>query len=396
MRTPKITVAILLAMMLIASACSASEVQVTRVVEIVVTMEVPVEIRHEVVVTREVEVPVEVVRKVEVTREVISEIIREMEVTREILVTVEVTPTPTPIPSYTPTPTVDVRDVDYVRDVEVPTDFVDEAANIAVAYCDDRTFSASIPVLRHFDNRSIGGWQFYGFDAGTDECRADVLAAMAVRSKLMSLMFTRYIAEADGFLQCYDRYNSYSPKELRQKCPYLEELYPARHLPEYDREKLIVMFEDQPPEYPLDYLLTQDELWARGQIWRSLIRYFHFHCMRKAEEAQGRVLLLFDRVAYIGTLPNAIEDDGFSSDLILPGRGWGGDGPGVGLCSAYDIKIRAEYVMWEYYDVIYFGYLATGVPPAGYGRIAGSVNFTEDLATMRANPPEIPNRFAAD
>ena len=51
--------------------------------------------------------------------------------------------------------------------------------------------------------------------------------------------------------------------------------------------------------------------------------------------------------------------------------------------------------MWEYYDVIYFGYLATGVPPAGYGRITGSVDFTEDLAAMRANPPEMPNRFAA-
>ena len=259
MRTPGITVAILVAVMLIASACSATEVEVTRVVEIEVTREVPVEVVREVEVTREVEVLSEVVREVEVTREV--------EVIQVVTQVVEVTPTPTPIPSATPTPlpsptpTVDIWDVDYVRDIEVPADFVEETTNIAVAYCDDRTFSASQVVLNHFVRGVTGyGWQFYGFDAGTDECRADVLAAMAVRSKRMSLMFRRYIAEADGFLQCYSRHYMSSQKRLQQECHYFEELFPARHLPEYDREMLIVVFEDQPPEYPLDYLLTPDEV----------------------------------------------------------------------------------------------------------------------------------------
>lgn len=363
-------------------------------------VEVPVQITRE--------VTVEVIRKVpvEVTREVLVEIevtvLVEVEVTREIPVTVEVVPTPTPIPSATPTPSptptpaVDVRDVDYVRDIEVPADFVEEATNIAVAYCDGRTYSADTLVLNHFGRQTVGGWHTYGFVAETDDCRSDVLAAMAVRSKLMSLAFRRYIAEADGYLQCYDKHYTASPERLKRECPYFEEMFPARHLPGYDREKLIVMFEDQPPEYPLDYLLTEDELWARSQIWRSLVRFFHFHCIRKAASAQGRTLILFDRDSYIGYLPNLGIVD---ADIILPHlRGWGYDGPGVGLCSAYDIKVRAEYAMWERYDVTYFGYLANGVP-AGYEREPGSADFYEakgDLAGMRANPPEMPNRFAAE
>ena len=212
----------------------------------------------------------------------------------------------------------------------------------------------------------------------------------------MSLAFDRYIAEADGYLQCYDRNISYSPKTQREKCPYWKELFPARHSPEYDREELIVAFEDQPPDYPLVYLLTENELWARSQIWKSLIRYFHYHCMNRAASAQKRTLILFDQHSYIGYLPNLGI---VASDLLLPGRGWGDDGPGVGLCSAYDIKVRAEHAMWERYDVTYFGYLATGVNLAGYGREPGSADFYKaddgDLAHLRANPPEMPNRFAA-
>ena len=98
------TVVILLAMMLSAFACSASEIKVTRVVELEVTreIEVPVEVIREVEVTREIEVirevevevadEVEPPIKVEVTREieVPVEVIREVEVTREIEVNREV------------------------------------------------------------------------------------------------------------------------------------------------------------------------------------------------------------------------------------------------------------------------------------------------------------------
>ena len=71
-----------------------------------------------------------------------------------------------------------------------------------------------------------------------------------------------------------------------------------------------------------------------------------------------------------------------------------GYGPNVGLCSAYDIKTRAEYEMWQY-DLIYFGYLATGLLPDNPEIPPGSNDFTRDLAAMRSNPPETPNRFAA-
>ena len=304
--------------------------------------------------------------------------------------------TPIPTPTNTPVPTPDVRDVDHVGDIEVPADFVEEATNIAVAYCDGRPYSADTLVLNHFGRQTVGGWHTYGFDAGSDDCRPDVLAAMAVRSKLMSLVFRRYIGEADGYLQCYDWHYTASSERLKRECPHFEELFPARHLPEYDREMLIVVFEDQLPEYPLDHLLTGDELWARSQIWRSLIRFFHYKCMDRAASAQGRTLVLFDRDRYIGYLPNLGIVD---ADIILPHlRGWGEDGPSVGLCSAYDIKVRAEHVMWERYDVHYFGYLANRVP-AEYGREPGSVAFYEsdgDLANLRANPPEMPNRFAAE
>ncbi len=312
--------------------------------------------------------------------------------TREIPVTVEVTPTPTPIPSATPTPlptptpTVDVRNVDYVRDIEIPAEFVNEATNVAAAYCEGRTFSVSHEVNNHL------GRFFFGFKAGTDECRADVLAAMAVRSKQMRETHIRYIFKGNKFRECYSdaQYNSIN-SQGEEGCGFVE-LYPARHLPEYDRERLIVTFEDQPPAYPFDYLLTQDELWARNQIWRSLIRYFHIACMHNAESTQGRVFY-FDGSTYIGHLPNSIES-WFHLGYTLPAAYWGTDGPDVGLCSAYDIKTRAEYEMWDY-DLTYFGHLAIGVPNADGDPKPGSLNFAADLRQMRANPPEMPNRFAA-
>ena len=45
--------------------------------------------------------------------------------------------------------------------------------------------------------------------------------------------------------------------------------------------------------------------------------------MRRAEEAQGRVIISFDRGAYIGYLTSPMQDHGFLGDLILPGLGWG-------------------------------------------------------------------------
>ncbi len=374
---------ILTALMLGAFACSASEAESARIVEIQITREV--EVTREVEATREIKVPVKVTR--EVTREI--EVTREVEVTREIPVTVEVTSTPTPIPSATPiplptsTPTVDVRDVDYVRDIEIPEDFVMEAVDVAAAYCDNRTFSVSREVNEHFDG-------FFSIEAGTDECRPAALAAMAVRSKQIREAYTRYVFQGNKMNECYYDFVNYSGRHWPQECD-LVDLYPARHSPDYDREKLIVMFEDQPPEYPFDYLLTQDELWARDQIWRSLIRYFHFQCMRRAESEQGRVFY-FDSYTYIGHLPNSIES-WFHFGLTLPPYYWGTDGPDVGLCSSFDIKTRAEYEMWEY-DRTYFGYLATG--RLLYNADTGSLNFDSDLAAMRADPPEMPNRFAVD
>lgn len=84
MRTA-VTVAVLTTVVLGALACSASEIEVTRVVELEVTREIeaPVE------VTRVIEVPVEVTREVEVSNEDALPI--EVEVTREIQVPVEVT-----------------------------------------------------------------------------------------------------------------------------------------------------------------------------------------------------------------------------------------------------------------------------------------------------------------
>ncbi len=104
MRTA-VTAAVLTTMMLGVSACSASEIEVTR--------EVPVEIRHEIVVTQEVQVPVEAVREVEVTRnvEVPVEVTREIVVTREIEVSVE------------KTREVEVtREIEVTREVEVPVE----------------------------------------------------------------------------------------------------------------------------------------------------------------------------------------------------------------------------------------------------------------------------------
>ena len=413
MRTA-VTVAVLVSVMLGALACAATEIPVTRVIQLEVTreVEVPVEVIREVVTVREIEVTreVEVTRQVEVTREVVTvreiEVTREVEVTRQVEVTREVevtkavevvftaTPTPlptaTPTPAPTPTPTVDVRDVDYVRDIEIAAEFVAEAAETAAAYCDNRTFSVSHDVNYHFHH-------FFFIKAGTDECRADALAAMAVRSKRISEAHSRYIFQGNKFRECHADFhsNSYYSQgtRLQEKCDFMD-LYPARHSPDYDREKLIVLFEDQPPEYPFDYLLTQDELWARDQIWRSLVRFFHLACIDNAESTEGRVLYFDDRGAYIGHLPNVI-DSWFSLGHTLPAAHWGTDGPNVGLCSAYDIKIRALHEMWEY-DLIYFGYLATGLLPDNREIRPGSNDFTQDLAAMRSNPPESPNRFAAD
>ena len=394
---------ILVAVMLGVFACSASEIEVTRVVEIEVTREVPIEIRHEIVVTHEVEVPVEVVREVEVIRnvevlvevarvilvtrdvEVPVEVMREVEVTRVVEATPTSTPTPTPSPSptlsptNTPTPTVDVGDVDYVRDIEIPAEFVVEAANAAAAYCDNRTFAVSHDVNDHFHG-------FFNIESGTDDCRGDALAAMAVRSKRMSETRSRYIFQGNKMNECHYE-KTYSNDKWRE-CG-LVDLYPARHSPDYDREKLIVMFEDQPPEYPFDYLLTEDELWARNQIWRSVIRYYHYQCMRRAEVEAGRVLY-FDRGSYIGHLPDTIVNWWQFDDI--PPYYWGSDRPDIGLCSAYDIKTRSEYFMWGY-DSVYFSALATGWVLSNAD--PGSNDFAGDLAAMRANPPEIPNRFAA-
>ncbi|MXZ03637.1 MAG: hypothetical protein F4Y88_08225 [Chloroflexi bacterium] len=382
------TAVILVALMLGAFACSASEAESARVVEIQITREV--EVTREVEATREIKVPVKVTR--EVTREI--EVTREVEVTREIPVTVEVTSTPipsaTPVPTPAPTPTVDVRDVDYVRDIEIPEDFVMEAVEVAAAYCDNRTFSVSHDVNDHLRG-------FFGIERGADECRPDPLTAMAIRSKRMRETHTRYIFKGNKFRECYsDNHNDYyysQGNRLQDKCGFVD-LYPARHSPEYDRERLIVMFEDHPPSYAFEYLLTQDEIWARNQIWRSLIRLFHSACMRNAESTQGRVLY-FDSLIYVGHLPNSIND-WFHLGYTLPHQAyWGTDGPDVGLCSAYDIKTRAEYEMWDY-DLTYFGYLATGSPSAESDPKPGSVDFTQDLAAMRANPPEMPNRFAVE
>ena len=391
MRRLGLTALIIVALMLGAFACSASEIEVTRVVEIEVTREVPIEIRHEIVVTHEVEVPVEVVREVEVIRnvEVPVEVARKVEVTRVVVATPTSTPTPSPSPTLsptnTPTPTVDVGDVDYVRDIEIPAEFVAEAANAAAAYCDNRTFSVSHEVNDHFHG-------FFEIESGTDECRADALAAMAVRSKRMSETRSRYIFQGNKMNECHSDFHNdsyYSQgNRLQEKCNFMD-LYPARHSPDYDREKLIVMFEDQPPEYPFDYLLTEDELWARNQIWRSVIRYYHYQCMRRAESEAGRVLY-FDRGSYIGHLPGII-DNWLQFDDIPPYY-WGSDGPDIGLCSAYDIKTRSEYFMWGY-DSVYFSALATGWVLSNAD--PGSNDFAGDLAAMRANPPEIPNRFAA-
>ena len=368
------------AMMLIVSACSASEVEVTRVVEIESMREV--EVTREVEVIREVEkmVEVEVTRELEVTRQV--EVTREVEVTKAVEVVVTATPTSlptaTPTPDPTSTPTIDVRDVDYVRDIEIPAEFVNEATNAAAAFCDNRTFSVSHDVNLHFHG-------FFNIGSGTDECRADALTAMAVRSKRMSETRSRYIYRGNKMNECYYDKKHYNIGECD-----LVDLYPARHSPDYDREKLIVMFEDQPPEYPFDYLLTQDELWARNQIWRSVVRYYHYQCMRRAEAEAGRVWY-FDRGSYIGHLPNAIDSDWYVEDDIPPYY-WGSDEPDIGLCSAYDIKTRSEFFMWGY-DSVYFSALATGWVYSNAD--PGSLDFAFDLRDMRANPPEIPNRFAA-
>ena len=97
---------ILVAVMLGAFACSASEFEVTRVVELEVTreIEVPVEVIREVGTVREVEVT----REVEVIREIEVEVTREVDSPRVVTRVVEVidgtptTPTPTPSPTNTP------------------------------------------------------------------------------------------------------------------------------------------------------------------------------------------------------------------------------------------------------------------------------------------------------
>lgn len=97
-------VAVLATLVLGALACSASEVEVTRVVELEVTREVEISVE----VIREVEVPVEVIREVEVP----VEIMREVEVSREIQVPIEVT-------REIEVPVEITREMEVTREVEV-------------------------------------------------------------------------------------------------------------------------------------------------------------------------------------------------------------------------------------------------------------------------------------
>ena len=169
---------ILVAVMLGAFACSASEIEVTRVVEIEVTRvveievtrEVPIEIRHEIVVTHEVEVPVEVVREVEVIRnvEVPVEVARKVEVTRVVVATPTPTPSPSPTlsPSNTPTPTVDVGDVDYVRDIEIP------ARSSSTRRSIPPPLIATTERFQCLTRSTITFTVFSAIESGTDECHA--------------------------------------------------------------------------------------------------------------------------------------------------------------------------------------------------------------------------------
>ncbi len=123
MRILGLTAVILAASALVASACSASEIEVTRVVELEVTREVPVEIRHEIVVTQEVEVPVEVVREVEVIRNLVVpvEVMQEIEVTREVEVAREIE-----VIRNVEVSVEVMRKVEVTREVEVPVEVTRE------------------------------------------------------------------------------------------------------------------------------------------------------------------------------------------------------------------------------------------------------------------------------
>ena len=106
----------------------------------------------------------------------------------------------------------DVRDVDYVRDIEIPTEFVNEAVNTAAAYCDNRTFSVSHEVNDHFHG-------FFRIESGTDECHAEALAAMAVRSKRMRETHTRYIFKGNKMNECHTTFTMIliTPRETGYK-----------------------------------------------------------------------------------------------------------------------------------------------------------------------------------
>lgn len=162
-----------------------------------------------------------------------------------------------------------------------------------------------------------------------------------------------------------------------------QELYPERYKAGYDRKYLIKMIEQNVPKYPFVYMLTDDQVWVRNQIWKSLIRNYYWKCVDYQTRLKGRIIK-FESKDYIGFIPELTGawywDDSFSpsdwnSDLI------------DAMCSAYGIKGMAEEIMWKRYDTGYFVNLAIGFPTLLPNQIPLGAEFDNDLINLRNNPP---------